>query len=47
MNHEAESAVMLKKAASAIETLTDAQKDNPDCKTILERYKALLQKSKE
>lgn len=47
MNHEAESAVMLKKAATAIETLPDAQKDNPDCKTILERYKALQQKSKD
>lgn len=47
MNQEAESAVMLKKAAIAIETLSDAQKHNPDCKAILERYKALQDKSKD
>lgn len=47
MNHEAESAVMLKKAAIAIETLSEAQKANPDCKAILERYQALQEKSKD
>ena len=39
MHHDAESAVMLKKAATAIETLPESLRDNPDCKAILERYK--------
>ncbi len=47
MNHQAESAVMLKKAAIAIETLSETQKENPDCKAILDRYKALQEKSKQ
>lgn len=39
MNQEAESFVMLKKAASAIEALPAFQQDNPDCKAILDRLK--------
>lgn len=45
MNHTAESAVMLKKAVSAIETLPDEQRETPDCKAILERYQALQNKN--
>lgn len=39
MHQEAESLVMLKKAADAIESLSESQRANPDCKAILERYK--------
>jgi tetratricopeptide (TPR) repeat protein len=45
MNHTAESAVMLKKAVSAIQTLPDEQRETPDCKAILERYQALQNKN--
>lgn len=38
MKQDAESHVMLKKAADAIQALPEAQRDNPDCKAILERY---------
>lgn len=38
MNQEAESRVMLKKAADAIEAMPEALRGNPDCKAILERY---------
>lgn len=39
MNHKAESLVMLQKAVSAIETLPVDQRDTPDCKAILDRYR--------
>lgn len=39
MHQETESFVMLKKAAAAIESLPESQRENPDCKAILERYK--------
>ncbi|HNB23962.1 MAG TPA: tetratricopeptide repeat protein [Candidatus Melainabacteria bacterium] len=38
MKQDAESQVMLKKAAEAIQSLPQTQRENPDCKAILERY---------
>jgi len=38
MKQDAESLVMLKKAADAIQALPEAQRENPDCRSILDRY---------
>lgn len=41
MKNDAESVVMLRKAAATIETLPEGQRNNPDCKVILERLSKL------